>query len=511
MGIVNYKVYTPLKYSNIVTHVALKEYFLGEYSEEKLNNLKVADLSCGTGNLLCVILEKLIKLSKKVKGHYEYNKNWIYAYDIDEKALIQYKENVIEILKKYSLEKDIEINTFLMDSITQKIEKKFDIILGNPPYIGEKNNKELFAEVKKTDFGLKYYEAKMDYFYFFIEKAIELLEENGNLSYITTNYWLKADSGKILRNTFKENGNFKYINNFNTSVFIDAPGQHNIIFSWKKEDKSLDRKFYIQVENQKFKEINKNIYDENDKIILLSEEEKKFSKTLLEKSNLFLGDILNINQGIVSGCDKAFVFDKYDDKFSEYLKPFYKNKDIYKYSHEEQAKFWIIYFDKYSDISEELKNYLSKFREPLEKRREAKEKKIRWYDLHWGRKENIFLEEKIIARQRCKTNYFAYSNKDFYGSADIYYLTKKREDISLLYVLGYLNSKIFYNWYKLNGKSKGYNLEFYSTPLKESPIYYPASSEEIIYIENLVKKQILSYSDEVQKQIEEFFHNYFFI
>lgn len=35
--------------------------------------------------------------------------------------------------------------------------------------------------------------------YFFIEKGIELLDENGILSYITTNYWLRADGAKKLR------------------------------------------------------------------------------------------------------------------------------------------------------------------------------------------------------------------------------------------------------------------------------------------------------------------------
>ena len=76
--------------------------------------------------------------------------------------------------------------------------------MGNPPYLGEKNNREVFQKIKNTSFGMKYYEGKMDYFYFFVEKAVELLEERGILVYLTTNYWLKADSAKKLRNTLKE-------------------------------------------------------------------------------------------------------------------------------------------------------------------------------------------------------------------------------------------------------------------------------------------------------------------
>jgi adenine-specific DNA-methyltransferase len=40
-------------------------------------------------------------------------------------------------------------------------------------------------------------------------------------------------------------------------------------------------------------------------------------KKIKEKSNIKLGEILNINQGIVSGCDKGFVLKKYDEKFKK--------------------------------------------------------------------------------------------------------------------------------------------------------------------------------------------------
>ena len=94
---------------------------------------------------------------------------------------------------------------------------------------------------------------------------------------------------------------------------------------------------------------------------------------------------------------------------------------------------------------------------------------------------------------------------EIFGSADIYYLSIKNREIDIFYLLGYLNSEIFYKWYRINGKSKGYNLEFYSTPLKETPIFYPHNIEEIKYISNLVKKQVKNYSEEIQREIEEYF------
>jgi hypothetical protein len=48
----------------------------------------------------------------------------------------------------------------------------FDVVLGNPPYVGQSGNKEMFREVLKTDLGKRYHQRRMDYFYFFFHKAL---------------------------------------------------------------------------------------------------------------------------------------------------------------------------------------------------------------------------------------------------------------------------------------------------------------------------------------------------
>ena len=43
----------------------------------------------------------------------------------------------------------------------------FDVVIGNPPYVGEKGHKEMFQEIAATSFGEKFYYGKVDLFYFF--------------------------------------------------------------------------------------------------------------------------------------------------------------------------------------------------------------------------------------------------------------------------------------------------------------------------------------------------------
>ena len=252
---------------------------------------------------------------------------------------------------------------------------------------------------------------------------------------------------------------------------------------------------------------NKNLYSQKGNIVLIDKENRLFNERVNKISTHKLGEVFNINQGIVTGCDKAFVTKKYDERFKDYLKPFYKNKDIFKYNCIKENYFWIYYMDKNQSPTDELKEVFFPYKENLMKRREAEKKQIEWWQLSWARDREIMEGEKILVRQRCKTNFFAYSKGEFYGSADIYYLTLKDKNFNIFYILGYLNSDIFYRWYKNNGKHKGYNLEFYTTPLKEVPFFYPSEDkkDEINYIENLVKEQIKNYSEDIQKKINEYF------
>jgi adenine-specific DNA-methyltransferase len=497
----NFKVYTPSYIAKEMIDKSLNIYFHGDYSRFKFDNLRCADLSCGTGNLLLPLLETIIELSREKLGECIYNNLWVTGYDIDKEALLICKKNILKMLRKYDIQRK-KINLIETNSLLEEIDKTYDLILGNPPYFGEKNNKEIFTDMKKYKFGRENYEGKMDYSYFFIGKGIDALKDKGVLTYITTNYWFKADHAKKLREKVKKYTTFKYVNNYNRSVFEDAVGQHNAIFTLVKE--KVECRLEVIEHREKYCIDSNKIYNHKDKIILANEENLERLNKIYNKRTHFLGELLNINQGIVSGHDKAFVFDFYDDKYSDYLKPFYKNKDIDQYSYNPN-KYWILYLDYKVKLDEKLAEHMIPYKERLSKRREVLKSIINWWELQWARDEKIFNLPKIIGRQRSKINKFSYSDKEFYGSADIYYLTPKEKNINLFYILGYLNSKVFYDWFKYNGKMKGDNLELYATPLKETPIYYTKDKNEIAYIEKLVKEQIEHYEEKTQKLIDRYF------
>lgn len=394
----------------------------------------------------------------------------------------------------------------------------FDIVIGNPPYIGEKGNRNIFNDVKKSDFGKRTYLGKMDYYYFFIHLGISLLNKRGILSFITTNYYPTADGAKKLRKEiYHETTVLKLINFNQVTIFDSAKGQHDMITFLQKGKLDKDTHQIIVNKDQiSTKDINKILQGNSDfctnnslsKTKLFTSIESgdfyiRFASNSNEldsiiskvkvNSDYLLGDLVNINQGIISGADKftkrlklkypnidaevgdpIFVFDL--NRLAElkiqkeYFKPFYKNSDIHRWVTHLNHKLEILYLNADKDVSMEIMNHLEKFKPILIDRREFKSGVRDWYDLWWPREEKIFNSPKIIAPQRSKLNTFAYNDIPWYSSADVYYITAKTKDMNLLYLLGILNSFLMYFWLYHRGKRKGEMLELYRTPLLEIPI-----------------------------------------
>ncbi|MCR5145935.1 MAG: Eco57I restriction-modification methylase domain-containing protein, partial [Clostridia bacterium] len=112
----------------------------------------------------------------------------------------------------------------------------FDIVIGNPPYVGEDEHKDIFDPIKKSGLGKRFYCGKMDLLYFFFHLSLDISNNNSCCSYITTNYYITADGAVKLRNDFKERAYINRIVNFNEAkVFDSARGQHNIITAYSKK------------------------------------------------------------------------------------------------------------------------------------------------------------------------------------------------------------------------------------------------------------------------------------
>jgi adenine-specific DNA-methyltransferase len=98
-----------------------------------------------------------------------------------------------------------------------------------------------------------------------------------------------------------------------------------------------------------------------------------------------------------------------------------------------------------------------------------------------------FCQEKIVAPQRSRRNVFGYNDIPWYASADVYFITRRDPDFELKYLLGLLNSRLYFVWLYHKGKRKGEMLELYQKPLTEIPVKRVSKSEQNPFIETVDK------------------------
>lgn len=94
-------------------------------------------------------------------------------------------------------------------------------MIGNPPYIGEKGHKEIFRSIAQGNLG-KYYQGKMDLFYFFFHLAIDIARTRAQIAFITTDYYVTAHGAIKLRNDIKNRTVVKQLIDFNDLKIFES-------------------------------------------------------------------------------------------------------------------------------------------------------------------------------------------------------------------------------------------------------------------------------------------------
>ncbi len=450
-----------------------------------------------------------------------------YRIQEQELELIKYKlsrENKLKELERIKKEKSKPYFLWKLWFSERFMDKGgFDIIIGNPPYVGERGNKDKFRAISQTKFGKKYYNAKMDLFYFFFHKGMDLCKKDGVISYITTNYFFAGEGAVKLRKDFKERSDlFKIINLNDLRVFESALGQHNAI-TFLKKSKDASTKCEIittsksgQVSESELINIlsttdksvtvldksQNDLYEGGNNIIVLSKDSDSILDKITQKGQFFItkdevGNGIDILQesvtdkhikvlphltkgeGVFAVDDNELLDLQLLDNEKKILKPYYTSKQLVKFGVIGKNDKWILYTDKNVNTNIDnypnIKNHLGKFSEIITSDN-------RPYGLHRAREESNFTGKKILCIRMTKEPCFTYTEIDTYVTRA--YLSIKTDRIDLKYLTGILNSKLIYYWLFNKGKRKGKQLQVDKQPLLNIPIYAGNKIEQdkIIYI-----------------------------
>ena len=239
---------------------------------DEINNLKCADIACGSGAFLLELYQLLYDSlvdyyiendrSKLVQTNidtyklpYEMKRNLLinccYGVDKDFNAVEACKfglllklledEDVNSLSSFHPILPDLSNNIFYGNSLLSTADvpvgdaleinpfdfgdRAFDLIVGNPPYMKTEDiktftptEKSLYEKRNRYTSAYKQY----DKYFLFIERALNLLKPDGCLGYIVPSKFMKVGAAKELRNLIASNAYLKTMTSFGAhQVFAD--------------------------------------------------------------------------------------------------------------------------------------------------------------------------------------------------------------------------------------------------------------------------------------------------
>lgn len=394
------------------------------------------------------------------------------------------QEKGFQNITAYEIDKSLstDYQCVRYESFVSSPLEKFDVVIGNPPYIRWKNlEAELKTELAENHLWKTYFNSLCDYLFIFILKSIEQLNINGELIFICTEYWMNTTHSISLRNYMIRNGYFSDIYHFKETSLFEGVTASFIIFRYVKSSINKPKiRLHHYIGNKKVSDIltekdftteqisqfedNKRWILANDNIIneLHAYEKKCYSHddiTLFQENNLCrIGDVCDIGNGMVSGMDKAFKIQNISS-LNEFEKSFvikvYKAKDLHQYYNINESFYALI-----TNIHDEMElkklcpnlyQQLSAFKNELLKRYDYG-KELNYWHFAFTRNKQLFQRQEDRIFVPCKErisnkDYFRFvlAGKDVMPLQDVTAIFKKSSCLeSIEYILALLNNHRVY-------------------------------------------------------------------
>lgn len=489
-----------------------EEYFKGRKNRQKatitklvsvldnyrdwLLQLTICDPACGSGAFLNQALDFLIKehtyideLKAKILGggivfsdiENTILENNIYGVDLNEESveiakLSLWLRTAQPRRKLNDLSSNIKCGNSLIDSKAVAGDKAFnwetefpqvfkqggfDVIIGNPPYVRQ----ELFKEIKPyLEKHYKSYNSVADLYTYFIEKGINLMNQDGLFSFILPNKFLKATYGKNIRKVMKEDTNLELLLDFDDyPVFADATAYPIIYILNKNENYKKETFIYASINKKESSSDPINDLEQRQHRVpfkALSENMWNFiditSFDILEKlkeDSLSLGSKVEkkIFRGLTTGKNEAFIIDSnkrkelidINPKNEELIKVLATGKEVKRNTFDFQDKY-LLFTGYDNDIPNEfpnIQNELDKYKEALIKR----------YDQgvnYWNLRACAYYEEmqqpKIIyPRINNRGNFYFDEKGEVFLLDNNFFISTDSKSL-----LGLLNSKLIFFYLK---------------------------------------------------------------
>ena len=412
---------------------------VGYTQHHDLRDIKVIEPAAGDGAFAIQLIQRLYQSSLRFGFSFQKALSNLTFFELDDEIGFFLKERVESTLKNYASiipENLIRIEDFLLSK-----SDKCDLIIGNPPYVRHENIPEEKKEIYRRKFPT--FKHRSDLYIGFYDKGLRLLTENGALSFICSNRWLKNQYGESLRKLIQLNYSMEEIIDLEeTSPFEEEVIAYPAITTIRNAQKQTKANYYLVEDITSLPDINEDF--EGMKTLDVSNWKNWFSYALSGKVHeKFLSSIedqgFNIGIGVATGLDKVFIrtdFKEYVEE--ELLLPILTSKDLKNNQLQWSGNYILNPFDnqgKLIDLAQfpKAKAYLETHQELLQRRHISKKNPRQWYKTIDRIKPSVKDQDKIILPDISGNTHIFIDRGEFYPHHNLYYITGR--DLQKLVIL----------------------------------------------------------------------------
>lgn len=375
----------------------------------------------------------------------------------------------------------------------------FDVVIGNPPYVRQESLGDEFKKYAAEHY--KTYSGMADLYVYFFERSHQLLRVNGLFGMICSNKFMRSNYGKPLRNFLTNETSILQIVDFGELPVFERSSTFPAIYLTSNLKVKNQKCIYGAIKRLNFQSLekemdaigiqldNRSLTDDN--WTLTSNSEINLIKKI-KSGSISLGEYVKgkIYYGIKTGLNEAFVIDeetkiqliKDDPKSKDIIKPFVVGDDIRKYRIDFKNKYLIFipkgWTNKNVDDKRKAWNWFKKaypaistHLEPFAEKAEKRcDKGDYWWELRACDYYEKFDKPKIMYPDIAKESRLYFDTTGLYCANTVYFIPTND-----LYLLGVLNSRLIFKYYKrsasvLGDADKGGRVRWFTQDVLKLPI-----------------------------------------
>ena len=516
-------IYTPMEMADFL---ALEMIKFSKFDLKNAKEVNILDPAIGKGELILSMVSKILAINSDILINID-------GYETD--ATVAAKTE--HFIRKQFPSANVSIIARDFLEAIDNIDKKYNYIIANPPYI----RTQILGASKAQEISNKMnLSGKIDIYYAFLLYMKKILSDDGISGYITSNKFFTIKSGSSVRDFMIGNYKIHSIVDFGDTKLFDAsvlpciivfsngrttnPEELNFTSIYESKNSTSPSSSIVSI----FDSINKEgLYSlEDGRVfdycqghlhdvskgalwVIASKERKKWLTTVESNTWLHLSDIGKIRVGIKTTADNVFIGNDWTGEKAkiELLRPLITHRDAGQIVAKGKSTWKVLYTHTTVDGKKvaydiddypESKSYLEQHYEQLAGRNYVIKAKRNWYEIWVPQNPDSWKNRKIVFRDISEKPEFWLDETGAIVNGDCYWIdidSSVFEDTIYL-ALAVVNSSFIEKYYdaKFNTKLYSGKRRYMTQYVEQFPIPNPNTDEAREAI-NLVKKIIAGCSE----------------